>query len=215
MSTQPAYAFRAYPAACFQGFQAAVAQGPIRFDLYPQKRGSKCVQMNTKARTRGRHFGAPILAFSDLRNCAATQEGRGPLAAPSGSVHPLCVCTLPRGSDNGHDNPCCYMTAPLLASVPVLSGGSAACSTKGGGGERIGMEWVFDKSFLDFSLYTYIFILLRWIIRRRFSRQRIIRRRKRQQRCKAGKAHQSCLARCRFYRAEAGIIVQTSKVVNR
>ena len=98
-----------------------------------------------------------------------------------------------KGSDNEHDSPCCYMTAPLLDSVPFLPGGSAACSTRGGGEERIGTEWVFDKSFLDFSLYTYIFILLRWIFRRRFSRQRIIRRRERQQRCKEGKAHQSAL----------------------
>jgi len=105
------------------------------------------------------------------------------------------------------------MTDLHLASVPFLSGGSAACSPREG--ERIGKEWVIDKSLLVFSLLTYIFILLRWITRRRFFRQRIIQRRKCQQRRKRGKAHQSCLALCRFYRAEAGVVVQTSKVVNR
>lgn len=70
------------------------------------------------------------------------------------------------------DYPRCYSASLRSASVPFLSGGSAACSTKGGVGERIGMEWVFDKSFLDFSLYTYIFILLRWISRRRKCQQR-------------------------------------------
>ena len=113
------------------------------------------------------------------------------------------------------DYPRCYSASLRSASVPFLSGGSAACSTKGGVGERTGTEWVFDKSFLDFSYYTYIFILLRWIFRRRFSRQRIIRRWENQQRRKDGKAHQSCLAICRFYRAEADVIVLTSKVVNK
>lgn len=52
---------------------------------------------NKKARTGGRNPGAPILAFFDLRNGAVTQEGRGPLAAPVESVHPLRVCTLSTG----------------------------------------------------------------------------------------------------------------------
>ena len=83
----PAYAFRAYPAAYFQGFQTAVTQGVIRFDLRPRKWTSNCVETRTKrARTGSRHPGAPILAFSDLQSCAVTQEGRGPLAAPAETV---------------------------------------------------------------------------------------------------------------------------------
>lgn len=71
------------------------------------------------------------------------------------------------GSENGHDNPCCYMTALLLASVPFLSGGSAACPPREGVGERIGKEWVIDKSLIDFSVFTYIFILLHRIYLRK------------------------------------------------
>ncbi len=69
------------------------------------------------------------------------------------------------------------MTALLLASVPFLSGSSAACPPRAGVGERIGMEWVIDKSLLDFSLFTYIFILLRWIIQRRGFQHWIFQRR--------------------------------------
>lgn len=167
------------------------------------------------ARAGGQRPGTPVLASAGLWNCTVTQEGLRPSCGTRWKRTPALRLYASSGSDNAPDNPCCYFASLPPPFVPFPSDGFAACSTKGGVGERIEMEWVFDKSFLDFSLYTYIFILLRWIIRRRFSRQRIIRRRKRQQRCKAGKAHQSCLARCRFYRAEAGIIVQTSKVVNR
>ena len=74
------------------------------------------------------------------------------------------------------------MTALLLAPVPFLSGGSATCPPREGVGERIGKEWVIDKSLLDFSLFTYIFILLRriylhTIFQHRFSRCRFFQRR--------------------------------------
>ena len=51
-----------------------------------------------------------------------------------------------------------------------------------GAGERIGKEWVIDKSLLDFSLFTYIFILLcriylHRIFRYWISRRRLIQRR--------------------------------------
>ena len=87
-----------------------------------------------------------------------------------------CFC----GSDNRHDNPCCYLISLLFASVPFLSGGSAACPLREG--ERIGKEWVIDKSLLDFSLFTYIFILLcriylHRIFQHRFSRRRLFQRR--------------------------------------
>ncbi len=59
------------------------------------------------------------------------------------------------------------MTALLLASVPFLSGGSAACPPREGVGERIGKEWVIDKSLIDFSVFTYIFILLHRIYLRK------------------------------------------------
>ena len=59
----PAYAFRAYPAAYFQGFQTAVTQGVIRFDPRPQKRGSKCVETDKKARTGGQYPGRSCPGF--------------------------------------------------------------------------------------------------------------------------------------------------------
>jgi hypothetical protein len=55
------------------------------------------------------------------------------------------------------------LTSLLFASVPFPSGGFAACPPREGVGERIGTQWVIDKSLLDFSLFTYIFILLRRI----------------------------------------------------
>lgn len=52
------------------------------------------------------------------------------------------------------------MTALLLASVPFLSGGSAACPPREGVGERIGKEWVIDKSLLDkIFIYLYLYFI--------------------------------------------------------
>ena len=63
-SPPSAYAFRAYPSAYFQGLQAAVVQGVIRFDLYPQKRGSKCVEIGIKK--PGQEAVTPVLAHAEL-----------------------------------------------------------------------------------------------------------------------------------------------------
>ena len=63
-SPPSAYAFRAYPSACFQGLQAAVVQGVIRFDLYPQKRGSKSVETGMKK--PGQEAVTPVLAHAEL-----------------------------------------------------------------------------------------------------------------------------------------------------
>ena len=52
------------------------------------------------------------------------------------------------------------MTALLLASVPFLSGGSVACPPREGVGERIGKEWVIDKSLLDkIFIYLYLYFI--------------------------------------------------------
>ena len=79
------------------------------------------------------------------------------------------------GSDNVHDNPCYDLTSLLFASVPFPSGGFAACPPREG--ERVGKEWVIDKSLLDFSVFTSIFILLRRICLHRFFQHWISRRR--------------------------------------
>ena len=58
--------------------------------------------------------------------------------------------------------PCCYLISLCLASVPFLSGGFAARSSTGRVAERIGKEWVIDKSLLDFIfsyLYLYFIVL--------------------------------------------------------
>ena len=129
-----------------------------------------------KVRAGGRHSGTPVRASAGLRNCAVTQEGLRPSCGTrrnrtsASRLYGFC------GSDNGPDNPCCYLASLLPA---------------------------------------YIYILLRWIFRRRFFRCRIIRRRKCQQRQKRARHVYSCLALYHPYRAEAGVIVQTSKVVNR
>lgn len=83
-----------------------------------------------------------------------------------------------RGSGSEHDNPCCYMTAQFLASVPFLSGGPTACPPSEKVGERIGKEWVIDRSLFEKSLiYLIIFIILRWIIQRRVFQHWIFRQR--------------------------------------
>lgn len=48
-----------------------------------------------------------------------------------------------------------YISTALCAaaSVPFRSGGVAASLQGEGLGERIGMEWVFDKSVFDFSFF--------------------------------------------------------------
>ena len=53
--------------------------------------------------------------------------------------------------------PCCYLISLCLASVPFLSGGFAARSSTGKVGERIGKEWVIDKSLLDF-IFSYLYL---------------------------------------------------------
>ena len=151
-------------------------------------------------------FRRPVLAFSDLWSCAATQAGRSPLAAPSESLHPLRVCTLPAGQITSMITLLLYnRSTSRFRSIPFRRLCRPFLNGKGSG-----KEWVIDKSLLDFSLLTYIYILLRWIFRRRFFRQR-----KCQQRQKRARHVCSCLALYRPYRAEAGVIIQTSKVVNR
>ena len=49
------------------------------------------------------------------------------------------------------------MTSLLSASVPFPSGGFAAHPPRKAGGERIGTEWVIDKSLLDF-VFTYLYL---------------------------------------------------------
>ena len=93
-----AYAFRAYPPAYFQGLQAAVVQGVIRFDLYPQKRGSKCVEIGMKK--PGQEADTPALLTWPMLNCEAVLSHKrpcGPLVAPAETVHPLRVCTVSAG----------------------------------------------------------------------------------------------------------------------
>ena len=130
-----------------------------------------------KARAGGRHSGAPALASARLRNCTVTQEARRASCdtrrnrTPTSRLYGFC------GSDNGHDNPCCYLASLLPASVPFPSGGFAARSPRKEVGERIGKEWVIDKSLIDFSVFTYIFILLRRIYLHRIFRYWISRRR--------------------------------------
>lgn len=110
-------------------------------------------------------------------SCAVTQEGLRPSCGtrknrtPAPRLYGFC------GSDNIDDNPCCYLASLLPASVPFPSGGFAARSPRKGVGERIGKEWVIDKSLINFSVFTYIFILLRRIYLHRIFRYWISRRR--------------------------------------
>ena len=132
----------------FQGFPAVVDRGAIRFDLHSPKRASNGVQKDTKSQG-----GRPTLRRScpwlliDCKLCchtAVTQEGRRPSCdtrrnrTPASRLYGFC------GSDNVHDNPRCYLTSLLFASLPFPSGGFAACPPREGVGERIGKEWVID-----------------------------------------------------------------------
>ena len=123
---------------------------------------------------------APVLVSAGLQTMLSHKRAIGPLVAPAETVHPLRVCTVSAGQITALITP--VAIRPL--SVPFPSGGFAARSSMGGVWERIGREWVIYRFLLDFSLLNYIYILLRWIFRRRFFRCRIIRRRKCQQRQK-------------------------------
>ena len=136
-----AYAFKAYPSAYFQGFQAAVTWGVIRFDLLPQKRGSKCVEIGMKK--SGQEADTPALLLWLLLNCETVlshKRAAGPLVAPAETVHPLRVCTVSVGQITALITPAAIR--PL--SVPFPSGGFASRSSTGEAGERIGKEWVID-----------------------------------------------------------------------
>lgn len=181
-----AYAFRAYSAAYFQGFRAAVTQGAIRFDLLPQKRGSKCVERDMKK--PGQEADTPALLpwlLLDCRTVLSHKRAADPLVAPAGTVHLLRVCTVPAGQITATITPAAIRS--LCFPLPFHSLLAALPPVPQREGQGKGKGWVIDKSWLILSLVTYIYILLRWIFRRRFSRQRIIRRRKCQQRQK-GKA---------------------------
>ena len=126
-SPPSAYAFRAYPSAYFQGLQTAVIQGVIQFDLYPQKRGSKCVEIGMK-KPRQKADTPALLSWlmlncetvlSHKRACSpscGTRRNR----TPASRLYGFC------GSDKALDNPCCYLVSLLSASVPFPSGGFAA-----------------------------------------------------------------------------------------
>ena len=110
-----------------------------------------------KVRAGGRHSGTPVRASAGLRNCAVTQEGLRPSCGTrrnrtsASRLYGFC------GSDNGPDNPCCYLASLLPASVPFLSGGFATHSPRERVWERIGKEWVIDKSLLDF-IFSYLYL---------------------------------------------------------
>ena len=74
-----------------------------------------------KARARGRHPGAPVLASAGLRNCAVIQEGLRPSCGtrrnrtPASRLYGFC------GSDNGHDNPCGTVKSYAQNSLQALA----------------------------------------------------------------------------------------------
>ena len=158
-----------------------------------------------KVRAGGRHSGAPVLASVELWNCAVTQEALRPSCGtrrnrtPASRLYGFC------GSDNSHDNPCCYLTSLLLPSVPFPSGSFAAHPPREGVWERVGKEWVIDKSLLDF-VFSYLYL---YFIASDYPTTEMPTTEKR------ARHVYLCLALYHPYRTEAGVIVLTSKVVNR
>ena len=126
--------------------------------MYPQKRGSKCVEIGMK-KPRQKADTPALLSWlmlncetvlSHKRACSpscGTRRNR----TPASRLYGFC------GSDNGPDNPCCYLASLLPASVPFLSGGFATHSPRERVWERIGKEWVIDKSLLDF-IFSYLYL---------------------------------------------------------
>ena len=107
------------------------------------------------------------------------------------------------------------MTSLLFASVPFPSGGFAACPPREGVGERIGKEWVIDKSLLDFIFsYLYLYFIVLDFPTSVFPLSDYPTT-EMPTTAKRARHVYLCLALYRPYRAEAGVIVQTSKVVNR
>ena len=167
------------------------------------------------ARAGGQRPGTPVPASAGLWNCTVTQEGPGPLATPAETVHPLRVCTLPVGQITPMIPPCCYLISLCLASVPFLSGGFAARSSTGKVAERIGKEWVIDKSLLDFIFsYLYLYFIVLDFPTSVFPLSDYPTT-EMPTTSKRARHVYLCLALYRPYRAEAGVIVQTAKVVNK
>ena len=136
------------------------------------------------AKKSGREADTPALLFGLLLGCETVLSHKracGPLVAPAETVHPLRVCTISAGQITSMITPAAIW--PLcfrFHSIPFRR----LCRPfpREGAGERIGKEWVIDKSLLDFSLFTYIFILLcriylHRIFRYWISRRRLIQRR--------------------------------------
>ena len=140
------------------------------------------------------------------RGCYLTRRNRTPASRLYASS----------GSDNAHDTPPCrYLISLCLASVPFLSGGFAARSSTGRVGERIGKEWVIDKSLLDFIFsYLYLYFIVLDFPTSVFPLSDYPTT-EMPTTSKRARHVYLCLALYRPYRAEAGVIIQTSKVVNR
>ena len=107
------------------------------------------------------------------------------------------------------------MASLLPASVPFLSGGFATHSPRERVWERIGKEWVIDKSLLDFIFsYLYLYFIALDFPTSVFPLSGYPTT-EMPTTAKRARHVYLCLALYRPYRAEAGVIVQTSKVVNR
>ncbi len=138
-----------------------VTQGVIRFDLHPQKRGSKCVEMGAKK--SGQEADTPALLFWLLLGCETMllhKRAVGPLVAPAETVHPLRVCTVSAGQITSTITPAAIW--PLCFFLPVLSiPFRRLCrpflNGRGKGKDRKGMEWIIDKSLLDF-IFSYLYL---------------------------------------------------------
>ena len=139
------------------------------------------------------------------RTSCGTRRNR----TPASRLYGFC------GSNNGPDNPFYYSASPLFASVPFPSGGFAARSSTGRVAERIGKEWVIDKSLLDFIFsYLYLYSIVLDFPTSVFPLSDYPTS-EMPTTAKRARHVYLCLALYHPYRAEAGVIIQTSKVVNR
>ena len=167
------------------------------------------------ARAGGQRPGTPVLASAGLWNCTVTQEGLRPSCGTRWKRTPASRLYASSGSDNDPDNPCCYFASLPLPSVQFPSDGFAARSPRKRGGESIGKEWVIDWSLLDF-VFSYLYL---YFIALDFPTSVFPTTDNPTTEMPTTAKGQGtvylCLALYRPYRAEAGIIVQTSKVVNR
>ena len=117
-----------------------VGRGAVRFDLHPSKWASNGVQMDAKKPRREADTPAFLSwLFLICKAVLSRKRAAALLRHPLEAYTRFASVRFQRVIITDPDCPCCDPASLRSASVPFLSGDSAACPPREGVRERIGM----------------------------------------------------------------------------